>query len=183
MTLESALTAHGYSILYLGTILEGETFVIISSVLCQTGHLEFVWVVCTAFLGALTGDVVCFLMGRCGGAKFLKKGSLWRRRTAKATRLLKQNQLFIVFSYRFFYGLRAVIPFLIGVTDYSFRRFLLISSAGALVWSITITMVGITCGKIILPFLAEMKHYQILFIGAIGIIGFLVWAIFHKNSD
>ena len=116
-------------------------------------------------------------------AKFLKKGSLWRRRTAKANRLLERNKTLILFIYRFFFGLRAVIPFLIGVTDYSFRRFLLISSAGALVWSITITMVCITCGKIILPFLAEMEHYQILFIGAIGITGFLVWGIYHENSD
>jgi membrane protein DedA with SNARE-associated domain len=129
MILEQDLFTYGYPILFLGTILEGETFVIISSALCQTGHLEFVWVVFTAFLGALTGDVICFLTGRCGGARFLR------------------------------------------------------SSAGALVWSITITMVGITCGNIILPFLVEMKYYQFLFIGAIGITGFLIWAIYHKNSD
>jgi hypothetical protein len=30
---------------------------------------------------------------------------------------------------------------------------------------------------------SKMKHRQILFIGAIGITGFLVWGIYHENSD
>ena len=183
MNLEQDLITFGYSILYLGTILEGETLVIISAVLCQTGHLEFSWVVCTSFFGALTGDLFFFVMGRFGGGKFLKKRSHWKRRAAKATRLLERHQGMIVLSYRFFYGLRAVIPFLIGVTDYSFCRFMLLSSTGAVVWSITITIVGLNCGKVILPLFAEMKHYQIWLIGAIGIIGVLAWRICHKRSD
>jgi membrane protein DedA with SNARE-associated domain len=63
MTLEPVLTTYGYPLLYLGTILEGETFVIISAVLCQAGQLKAIAVVCTAFLGALSGDLFCFQMG------------------------------------------------------------------------------------------------------------------------
>jgi membrane protein DedA with SNARE-associated domain len=105
MTFEPALNAYGYPLLYLGTILEGETFVIISAILCQTGHLKVVWVVCAAFFGALSGDLFCFQMGRIGGGKLLKKESRWQRRADKASRLLKQHQTLVVFSYRFLYGL------------------------------------------------------------------------------
>lgn len=179
MTLEPVLTAYGYPILYLGTILEGETFVVISAVLCRTGHMETVWVICTAFLGALSGDLFCFQMGRYGVEKYLEKGSRWQRRVDKASRLLERNQNLVIFSYRFFYGLRAVIPFLIGATDYNFRRFILLSSAGAMVWSITVTFAGLVCGKALLLFIADMKNYQLWVIGALGILGILFGAIYH----
>jgi membrane protein DedA with SNARE-associated domain len=177
MSIDPVLTAYGYPILYLGTIFEGETFVIISAVLCQTGHLDVIWVVCTAFLGALSGDLICFRIGRIGSGKYLKKGFRWQRRADKAGRLLKRYGNAVVFFYRFFYGLRAVIPFLIGVTDYSFWRFILLSSAGAFVWSITITAAGLVFGKALLPFITDMEYYLLLFIGGLGVIGLLVWAI------
>jgi membrane protein DedA with SNARE-associated domain len=179
MTLEPLSTAYSYPILYLGTIFEGETFVIISAILCQTGHLEVIWVVCTAFLGALSGDLLCFHMGRAGSGRYLKKGSRWQRRVEKASRLLERHQHVVVFGYRFFFGLRAVIPFLIGVTDYSFWRFILLSSAGAIVWSITITAAGLVCGKSLLLFMTNMENYRIWFIGGLGIIGLLFWAIYY----
>jgi membrane protein DedA with SNARE-associated domain len=179
MTFEPALNAYGYPLLYLGTILEGETFVIISAILCQTGHLKVVWVVCAAFFGALSGDLFCFQMGRIGGGKLLKKESRWQWRADKASRLLKQHQTLVVFSYRFLYGLRAVIPFLIGATGYSFRRFILLSSAGALVWSITVTAAGLAGGKALLFFMSAMNSYQLWFIGGLGMIGILCWGIYY----
>ena len=179
MTLEPALNAYGYPILYLGTILEGETFVIISAILCQTGHLKVTWVFCAAFLGALSSDLFCFQMGRIGGGKFLKKGSRWQRRADKASRLLKRHQNLVVFSYRFFYGLRAVIPFLIGVTGFSFRRFILLSSAGTAVWSITVTAAGIFCGKALLLFMTDIKTYRLWGIGGLRMVGIVFWAIRH----
>jgi membrane protein DedA with SNARE-associated domain len=163
--------------------LEGETFVIISAVLCQTAHMSVAWVIWSAFLGALTGDLLCFWIGRVGGERFLIKRSFWQSRLYKASRLLKQHQSFIVFSYRFLYGLRAVIPFLIGATGYPFGRFLLLSSAGAMTWSITVTVAGLLCGKLLLHFVANIKGYQIWFICCIGLIGLICWTVYHKWSN
>jgi membrane protein DedA with SNARE-associated domain len=182
MTPEQVLTAYGYPILYLGTILEGETFVIISAVLCQTGQLKVIGVVCTAFLGALSGDLFCFQMGHWGAGKFLKKGSRRQRRASKAAVLLERNPNLIIFCYRFFYGFRTVIPVLIGATGCSFRRFILLSSAGAAVWSITVTAAGLVCGKALLLFMTDIKTYRFWCIGGLGIIGIIFWAIYHLKQ-
>jgi membrane protein DedA with SNARE-associated domain len=183
MPLEPTLTTYGYPILYLGTILEGETFVIISAILCETGHLNVFGVMCAAFLGALSGDLLCFQLGRFGGERFLRKRSYWQRRVDKASRLLERHQDLIVFSYRFFYGLRAAIPFLIGITDYSFLRFLLISSAGALAWSVTITVAGLIFGKALLHFMGHMQNTQLLIIGGLGILGLIFWGLYHFRDQ
>jgi len=183
MALEPLLTTYGYALLYLGTILEGETFVIISAVLCQTGQLKAFWVICTAFLGALSGDVFCFQIGRLGAGKLFERGSHRQRRLDKAAVLLKRNPNLIVFCYRFFYGFRAVIPFLIGATGCSWRRFILLSGAGAALWSITVTAAGIVCGKALLLFTADIKTYQLWGIGALSMVGiglWAIWAIFQR---
>ena len=100
MTLEPVLNTYGYPFLYLGTILEGETFVIISAVLCRSGQFKLVWVICTAFLGALTCDLICFQMGRFGGGKFLKNSPRRQQRLAKAAILLHRYPNLIIFCYR-----------------------------------------------------------------------------------
>ena len=179
MIIEPKITLYGYPILYLGTILEGETFVVISAVLCQAGHLKVIWVACTAFLGALSGDLFCFQLGRLGAGKIPRNGSHWQRRIDKASGLLERHQHLILFGYRFLYGLRAVIPFMIGVTDYSFRRFVLISSAGAAVWSIAVTAAGLLCGKALLLLMTDMKTYRIWGIVILGIIGIILWAVYR----
>lgn len=183
MIIESIIATYSYPILYVGTIIEGETFVIISAILCQTDHLKVFGVVCTAFLGALSGDLICFQLGRFGGGKLLRKGSYWQRRADKATHLLERHQGLIIFSYRFFYGLRAVIPFMIGVTDYSFLRFIFISSAGALAWSITITAAGLIFGKALLHYMGHMQNTQLLIIGGLGILGLIFWGVYHFKGQ
>ena len=183
MTLEPVITAYGYPFLYLGTILEGETFVIISAILCQSGQLKVVWVICTAFLGAMTGDLFCFQMGRFGGRKFLTKSPRRQQRLEKAAILLKRNPNLIIFSYRFFYGFRTVIPLLIGASGCSYRRFILLSSAGAAVWSITISAAGMAFGRALLLLITDIRTYQLWFIGSLGIIGIVLWGIYHFKQQ
>jgi membrane protein DedA with SNARE-associated domain len=120
-------------------------------------------------------------MGRWGGHRFLGSGNRWQHRVQKANRLLERHQSWIVLGYRFLYGLRAVIPFLIGATGYSFRRFFLLSCIGGIVWSITITLAGIAFGKIVLAVLSDIQQYQFWVLGFIGMIGILLWVI--HSSD
>jgi membrane protein DedA with SNARE-associated domain len=95
--------------------------------------------------------------------------------------LLERHQSWIVLGYRFLYGLRAVIPFLIVATGYSFRRFFLLSCIGGIVWSITITLAGIAFGKDLLIVLTEMKQYQFWVLGLVGMIGIILWIVYSSD--
>jgi membrane protein DedA with SNARE-associated domain len=118
-------------------------------------------------------------MGHWSAGKFLKKGSPRQRCASKAAVLLERNPNLIIFSYRFFYGFRTAIPLLIGATGCSFRRFILLSSTGAAVWSITVTAAGLVCGKALLLFMTDMKSYRLWCVGGLGIIGVVLWVIYH----
>jgi hypothetical protein len=72
-----------------------------------------------------------------------------------------------------------VIPFLIGASNYNFWRFLILSSAGAMVWSISISTAGLIFGKVVLLFIADMKHYQLWLFSGLLLLGLGLWAVYR----
>jgi membrane protein DedA with SNARE-associated domain len=55
---------------------------------------------------------------------------------AKAERLLNRFRTLLILIFRFLYGLRAVTPFVIGMSTVPTRTFVLLNAIGALVWAV-----------------------------------------------
>jgi membrane protein DedA with SNARE-associated domain len=139
MNPESILAFYGYGVLFVGTLLEGETFLLSAAVLAYLGHLEWPTAVATAFAGAYLGDQVCFHLGRAGRRLPVTLSPRWRRRPSSAHRLLDRHQIKILLGYRFLYGLRSAIPFAIGAAGFRSLQFAFLSAIGTGIW------VGTTC--------------------------------------
>ncbi|MCI0667721.1 MAG: DedA family protein, partial [Methylococcaceae bacterium] len=58
------LKEYGYIILFLWSILEGETGLIMGGVLCHTGDMSYPVAVLVAGLGGFAGDQIYFYIGR-----------------------------------------------------------------------------------------------------------------------
>jgi membrane protein DedA with SNARE-associated domain len=54
--LESLIETYGYWAVLLGTVLEGETVVVIAGFLAHQGYLQLKFVIFFSFLGSLIGD-------------------------------------------------------------------------------------------------------------------------------
>lgn len=134
MTLETALLTYGYGALFVGTLVEGETFLLAAAVLASLGHLDWAAVLAVAFAGAYTGDQLFFHLGRCGRRLPLQPGPRWARRLQKARGLLVTHRIKLLLGYRFLYGLRAAIPFAIGASGCRTFRFMGFSGIGTLAW-------------------------------------------------
>ncbi|NJL60383.1 MAG: hypothetical protein HC887_12875 [Desulfobacteraceae bacterium] len=83
MSPESLIQTYGYPILFIGTILEGESFVLVAGSLAQNNYLELRWVILTAFSGSFVGDQFFFFLGRYRGVPFLEKYPSWKEKSAK----------------------------------------------------------------------------------------------------
>jgi len=142
VTLETALLTYGYGALFVGTLVEGETFLLAAAVLASLGHLDWAAVLAVAFAGAYTGDQIFFHLGRSGRGLPLRPGPGWRRRLEWARRLLSAHRLKFILGYRFLYGLRAVIPFAIGASGCPAGRFMALSAAGTLAWVLVSAAAG-----------------------------------------
>ena len=62
--LESFVQSYGYGALFLGTLLEGETVLILAGIMAHMGLLKLPLVILVAVLGKLSGGSVLFLFGK-----------------------------------------------------------------------------------------------------------------------
>jgi membrane protein DedA with SNARE-associated domain len=175
--LASLITSYGYWALFLGTLLEGETIVIVAAIAAQIGYLDLHWVIIVAFFGSLLGDQIFFLIGRYRGRKFLDKRPAWQMKAEKAHRILEKHQLPVMLGFRFLYGLRTIIPFAIGTSKISAWRFALFNIIGAAIWSTAFSYGGYWFGTSLEIFLHNFKHYEKRLILLIVLVGLLGWLI------
>src|SRR5438128_9990480 len=63
----------GYAATFVGTLLEGETSLVVSGVAASRGYLSAPWVVVAGAAGAMVSDNVFFVMGRVFGPALLPR--------------------------------------------------------------------------------------------------------------
>jgi membrane protein DedA with SNARE-associated domain len=178
MTLEQYISTYGYFALFIGAVMEGESFVLVAGFLAHQGYLQLPWVMVVAGTGAFTGDQIFFHLGRRGGLAFVRKPH-WVRRAAKVRQLLERYQNWIVIGFRFLIGLRIATPIIIGMAGYSALRFLILNAIGATIWAVVIGFVGYLFGNLVTPYIAQAREYQWWII--LGILSFwsLMWLLHH----
>ena len=173
---ESLLKTYGYWAILIGTFAEGETILILGGFAAKLGYLALPWVILAAFVGGLCGDQLFFYLGRTHSQWLLAKLPLWKERVNKAQRLLERFQTPVILGFRFLYGTRAVVPFVIGMGSVPIRRFIFLNTISALVWAIVVGTGGYLFGNILEIILGDIRRYERFILGAIVVIGLLLWA-------
>ncbi|HUH65909.1 MAG TPA: DedA family protein [Syntrophales bacterium] len=182
-TLEYIISTYGYWAILIGTFLEGETILIIGGLSAHLGLLELPYVVVVAFIGSLSGDQSYYLVGYFKGRELLSKHHKWAKRLNRIYKLLERYRDFIMLGFRFVYGTRIMIPFVIGMRkEVSMSRFLLFDAAGAALWSVSVAAGGYFFGYALEAFIKDVKRYEAHTVAAIAAIGIIVWVI-HKYRD
>jgi len=174
---ETILKTYGYWAIFIGTFAEGETILLLGGIAAKLGYLALPWVILSAFVGGLCGDQLFFYLGRTHSQRFLARLPSWKKRIDKAQRLLARFQTPLILGFRFLYGLRTVIPFVIGMSSVPTRRFILLNTISALMWAIVIGGGGYLFGSILEIILGDIKRYERLILGSIAVIGMLLWVV------
>lgn len=177
--LENLIQTYGYLALFLGTFAEGETVLVLGGIAAHLGHLTLGWVMVAAFFGSLLGDQTVFLIGRLWGRSFLARRPWLQPRVEKVQRLLERHHVLILLSFRFFYGLRNLIPIVVGTTRIRVARFVLFNTIGAAVWAVTVATGGYLLGAAMETLLGKMK---IVTLGLVAAVGLAVWIVYRLRQ-
>jgi membrane protein DedA with SNARE-associated domain len=178
MSFESLIMHYGYPLLFLGVILEGETFVIIAAFLAHRGYLSLPGVILVAFLGTFAVDQFFFLLGRTQGTVFLAKQPTWQPGVAKAQALLQRYNLLLIIGFRFLYGLRTVTPLMIGLSGFSARRFAMLNALGGLIWTVVMAALGYVFGQTLEVVFADVGRYEMWIVLTLVLVGSVV-GLYH----
>lgn len=175
--MEQLIAAYGYWAVLIGTFLEGETILVLGGYAAHRGWLDLPLVILAAFGGSFGGDELYFLIGRRHGRAFLAKRPAWERKTERASLLLRRHQNAVIFGSRFLYGLRVVIPFAIGMSGVSPRRFVVLNFLGAAVWAVAFGLGGYCLGEAMERLLGDLQKYEHYALGALALAGLAVWCL------
>lgn len=165
MNLAGLVADYGYVTVLVGSLLEGETVLLLAGAAVHKGYLSFLGVTVLAFCGGTLGDQVLFAIGRRHGVALLQR---YPRLEAKAvpvrTAILRYQGLLIV-GVRFMYGLRLAGPFVIGMSEVSSRRFAWLNMLGAAIWAPLVVGVGYAFGHTLEWLMTDIARFE-----AIGLV-------------
>ena len=175
--MESLIQDYGYWAVLVGTFFEGETVLILAGFACYQGYLDLRCVIIMALLGSFAGDQFFFRLGRLQKNIWFIKGPVWEARSEKAKRLLEKHQILIILSSRFLYGMRMLLPYLIGLSRVRTFRFVLLDFTGALVWASLIGSLGYLFGNIMVLIMGNVKKYELRIMALVVGLGLCIWLI------
>ena len=175
------IAQYGYFALFVGTFLEGETILLLAGFAAQSPdfHLDLRLVILAAFCGSLAGDQTAFFVGRHFGRKLVQRSEKWRKRAEKVHTMLRKYQEVLILSFRFFYGLRNLTPFVLGTADISVVKFFLLNAVGAAIWAVSFAFVGYAFGSLLENVLTRVidnvHHAELAILGVAALVALGVW--------
>lgn len=158
--LKECLENYGYFFLFLWTFIEGEAGLILAGYYAFEGTLNLPGVMATALAGSFLGDQFYFYLGRWKGRRILGMFASMERKLRRALELMEKYGAFVAFISRYTYGLRIVLPIILGMTNLSKKKFLILNLLSACSWAIAFSLAGYLFGKSASLLVADLDRYE-----------------------
>lgn len=135
------------------SFLPGDSLLFASGAFAGADNVLNIWVLMMGFfLAALLGSVSSYMLGDFS-EKLLERSSLFRKivtpeKLAKANAFFEKYGAMAIIAARFMPVFRAIIPFVAGASNMSFKKFMSYNLIGALIWGIGCTLLGYLLGNI-----------------------------------
>lgn len=177
MSLHALLDSYGYLAVFVGTLLEGETILLMAAFAAHGGYLSLSLVMLTALAGGFLGDQFYFYLGKRHGQSLLDRFPSVAARATRVQGLLQRYHMPLIVSIRFMYGLRTVGPVAIGMSGVPWRRFLLLNLIGAALWAVLVSLAGYLMGTTLAWVAKDFRRYEEWVLWAMAGVGLLAWLL------
>ena len=161
------LSEYGLWIVFFGMIIEGTAVSILSGVLCHLGVITYQETLIVAILGAIIGDQMWFYIGKNYTHRVLSKFPLLKEKVDTLKSKAESKAKWLAMSSRFIYGGAIAFPLVLGIQNYSHKKFTLLDTIGASLASIT----GLTIGYLLSSSLkkvtneiTQIEHFMLLLV-------------------
>ncbi len=176
------ITTHGYWILVIGCLLEGETILLLAGFAASRGYLDPVAVFAIAAFCGFLGDQAFFWIGRTHGSGVLRRFPSMAHKVGRVFHLIEKYQAWVVVGVRFAYGLRIAGPIIIGTSPLLARRFVIFNGIGAVLWALLIGGIGYLFGETAEAVLGEVHDIELWLVAGLVAAAALVMLIQHLRG-
>jgi membrane protein DedA with SNARE-associated domain len=169
--LTELLHRYGYVVILLGTLVEGETILLMGGFAAHQGYLELPWVMLAAFVGSLSGDQLAFFAGRHYGPRLLERFPRLRKGVEHGRSLLLRRGTLLLLGFRFVYGIRNVTPLAAGLSEVPVARFVTLNALGAALWSVSVGSAGYAFGRGFALLVERARHFEEIALAVMALAG------------
>jgi membrane protein DedA with SNARE-associated domain len=180
--LHALIATHGYWVLALGCLAEGETLLVLAGFAAYRGHLDIVAVIAIAAVAGFVGDQIFFWLGRTRGNAILARFPSVARQLERVHRLVERYQSWVIVGVRFAYGLRIAGPIIIGTSQIPALRFVVFNAIGAMIWAILIGGIGFVFGEAASAILGDLKSIEIWLLLGLACAVLVVLSVQHMRA-
>ena len=181
MTLDALIQTHGYWLLAVGCLLEGETLLLLAGFAAHRGHLNPLAVLAVAATAGFAGDQIFFWLGRRHGAAVLARWPALLQHVDRVHGLLERWRDGVVVLVRFAYGLRIAGPVIIGMSKMPAWRFAACNAIGALLWALIIGGAGWVFGQAAEAMLGRIQDIEVWVLLALALLAGLAWLVRRRG--
>jgi membrane protein DedA with SNARE-associated domain len=160
MEAAALIARYGYAAVFAGTLLEGETVLLLAGYAAHRGYLDWATVVVVAWFGATLGDQLWFALGRYRGARLRAAWPALDVRMTRALVWVGDHPDLSILAMRFLWGLRAALPVALGMSRVSWTRFLGLNLASAAVWAMLVAGLGWSFGAFLARHAPAVHRYE-----------------------
>lgn len=179
MNVSALLQNHVYTAILLGSVVEGETTVVLAGYAAHQGYAPWWAVTLLAAVINFSLDQGYYALGRWRGDWLMTRVPRLRSGVDRVTPLLHRHRAWMIFGVRFMYGLRTAGPVALGIARIPWRDFVLFNALGATVWAAVFSALGYVFGKAIATAVGQIAHYEAQAVIVILVAG-LAWFAHYR---
>jgi membrane protein DedA with SNARE-associated domain len=159
--MEELIQKYGYIIIFLITLFEGESVLLIAGFMAYQGLLDLELSMISAFIGSTLADQIIFHLMRRNSNFILKKLKKFDKYQTIAKHYVEKYGSAVVLLARYLYGIRTPLVMMVGLSGMSVVKFTVLNLIAAGIWALSFGYAGFYFGHAAERFVGDLKRYQI----------------------
>ena len=162
---------------FAGLMVEGEMALILAGYAVHHGYLPLLPTLLMGTLGGACSDGLYYWLGRIYGARLLRSRPGLRPLRARAILLLRRRGHMMALTVRFAFGIRIVLPTVMGAARMRPRVYHTYNAIGSFLFAVVYVSLGYAFGRAIQRLIASAGISEVHVLGAVLVIGTIIWLV------
>jgi membrane protein DedA with SNARE-associated domain len=138
----TSLATYGYIILAYYSFGGGMLGLIGAGILSSMGKMDITASITIAVVANFVGDTLLFYLAQTNKREVQKYLTKHKRKIAWTNLLMRRYGWMVVFLQKYVYGVKTLVPIVMGLTKYDFKRFTLLNIPASILWGLVVGLVS-----------------------------------------
>ncbi|MDX4058764.1 DedA family protein [Aliarcobacter skirrowii] len=177
--MEQFIQDWGYIALFLYSFGGGFLALVIAAAFSFDGTLNIYVTIAVAAFSNIIGSQFLFFMAKKNKIFAQDMMNNHKRKVAFVQLLFRKYGLFIIIVQKYIYGIKTLVPLVMGISDYNAYKFTILNIIASILWAVTIGYASYIAGSFLLEFADNIKYIGLITV--VVVLGILIMSFRPKK--